>query len=174
MKLTKLSKFALIAVALAAVQGCQSSVVETQSSKPMVLGYASEASMIRPQVKAKPGSLADRVVAHASEHGVPVRLALAVVRIESNFDQRATGRAGEVGLMQIKHATARSMGYTGSRSALYNPDTNLRYGMKYLAKAYQMAGRDLCGTILRYNAGHYAKRMNKRSAAYCAKVRGMM
>lgn len=172
MKLTKLSKFALVGAALAVVQGCQSGAVETVSSNTVVLGYASDASTMRPKVKA--GSLADRVVQHAAEHGVPAKLALAVVRIESNFDQSATGRAGEVGLMQIKHATARSMGYSGTRSALYQPDNNLRYGMKYLAKAYQMAGRDLCGTILRYNAGHYAKRMNKRSAAYCAKVRGMM
>ena len=73
--------------------------------------------------------------------------------------------------MQIKPATARDMGFRGSTSALFDPDTNLRWGMKYLGKAYKLGGGDTCGTILRYNAGHGAKRMNKISAAYCAKVK---
>ena len=73
--------------------------------------------------------------------------------------------------MQIKPATARMMGYSGSAKGLYDPETNIRYGMKYLAKAHQLGGGDTCGTILRYNAGHGAKRMNKISAAYCAKVK---
>jgi soluble lytic murein transglycosylase-like protein len=43
--------------------------------------------------------------------------------------------------------------------------------MKYLAKAHELAGGDTCGTILRYNAGHGARRMNPVSAAYCSKVK---
>lgn len=108
---------------------------------------------------------------YATEHGVPVALAHAVVRVESNYRPNARGRAGEIGLMQIKPATARMMGYSGSAKGLYDPATNLRYGMKYLAKARQLGGGDTCGTILRYNAGHAAKRMNRVSAAYCAKVK---
>jgi soluble lytic murein transglycosylase-like protein len=46
--------------------------------------------------------------------------------------------------------------------------------MKYLAKAHALGGGDTCGTILRYNAGHGAKRMNKVSAAYCARVKRHM
>jgi soluble lytic murein transglycosylase-like protein len=63
------------------------------------------------------------------------------------------------------------MGFTGSAKALYDPATNLRWGMKYLGKAHQLGGGETCGTILRYNAGHGAKRMNKISAAYCGKVK---
>ena len=107
----------------------------------------------------------------ATEHGVPVALATAVIRVESNFRADARGAAGEVGLMQIKPSTARMMGYSGSTKNLYNPDTNIRYGMMYLAKARELGGGDTCGTILRYNAGHAATRMNKISAAYCAKVK---
>ncbi len=76
--------------------------------------------------------------------------------------------------MQIKPATARGMGYKGSTKALYNPENNIEFGMRYLAGAYKRAGGDLCGTILRYNAGHYAKRMNKRSASYCKRVKDIM
>jgi soluble lytic murein transglycosylase-like protein len=116
----------------------------------------------------------DIITRYATQHGVPVQLAKAVVRIESNFKPNARGRAGEIGLMQIKPATARGIGFTGNAQALYDPETNIRYGMKYLAKAHQLAGGDLCGTILRYNAGHGARRMNPISANYCRKVQRIM
>lgn len=110
----------------------------------------------------------------AAKHGVPEKIAKAVVEVESNFNPRARGSAGEVGLMQIKPATARGIGYRGSTKSLYDPATNLEWGMKYLAGAHKRAGGDLCGTILRYNAGHYAKRMNPVSRRYCSKVKQLM
>lgn len=117
------------------------------------------------------GAYSALISKYAAAHGVPVALATAVVRIESNFRPNARGGAGEVGLMQIKPATARAMGYSGSTKGLYDPATNIRFGMKYLGMAHQLGGGDTCGTILRYNAGHGAKRMNKVSSAYCAKVK---
>ena len=75
--------------------------------------------------------------------------------------------------MQIKPATARAIGYKGSTKALYDPETNLRWGMKYLGDAHKLGGTT-CGTILKYNAGHYAKRMNKISARYCGRVEQIM
>lgn len=117
----------------------------------------------------------DAIIAkYAAEHKIPLALAHGVVRTESNYRPNARGRAGEVGLMQIKPATARGMGYSGSAKGLYDPETNIRWGMKYLAGAHRLGGGDICGTLLRYNAGHGAKRMNKTSAAYCAKVKGNM
>ncbi len=107
---------------------------------------------------------------HAGANAVPLELALAVIEIESGFNPRARGRAGEVGLMQIKPRTARGLGYRGSASGLYEADVNLRWGMIYLGRARQLAGGDICGTILRYNAGHGARRMNRVSRAYCGKV----
>lgn len=111
------------------------------------------------------------IMKHASANGVPVNLARAIIRIESNFRADARGRAGEVGLMQIKPATARSMGYGGSVKGLYNPETNIKYGMKYLGMAQKLGGGSVCGTVLKYNAGHGAKRMNRISSAYCSKVK---
>lgn len=107
----------------------------------------------------------------AKKHGVPEKIALAVVQVESNFNPKARGGAGEIGLMQIKPATARGMGYRGSAKGLYDPTTNLEWGMRYLAGAHKRASGEVCGTILRYNAGHYAKRMNPVSRRYCQKVK---
>ncbi|MCB2400790.1 lytic transglycosylase domain-containing protein [Rhizobium ruizarguesonis] len=111
---------------------------------------------------------------YAAQYNVPVALAQAVVRVESNFNPNARGSAGEVGLMQIKPATARMMGYSGSRKGLFDPETNIKYGMKYLAAAHQLGGGQTCNTILKYNAGHAATRMNPVSKTYCGKVLAML
>lgn len=108
---------------------------------------------------------------HAASNGVPVSLAKAVIMIESSFRSNQVGSAGEIGLMQIKPSTARMMGYSGSIKGLHDPETNIKYGMKYLAMAQNLGGGTTCGTILKYNAGHGAKRMNPISAAYCGKVK---
>ncbi len=63
------------------------------------------------------------------------------------------------------------MGYTGSTNGLFDPETNIKFGMKYLGKAQKLGGGTTCGTILKYNAGHAAKRMNPVSPAYCNKVK---
>lgn len=108
---------------------------------------------------------------YATSYGVPVSLAHAVIRVESNYRANSRGAAGEIGLMQIKPATARMMGYSGNANGLFNPETNIKFGMKYLAKAHELGGGTTCGTILKYNAGHGAKRMNPISSAYCSKVK---
>ena len=114
------------------------------------------------------------IKSYAKQYGVPVDLAHAVVKVESNFNPKARGSAGEIGLMQIKPATARMMGYSGSSKGLYDPETNIKFGMKYLAMAHELSGGTTCGTILKYNAGHGAKRMNPVSKRYCGKVQDII
>ena len=67
-----------------------------------------------------------------------------------------------------------SKGEVLTRPELFDPETNIKYGMKYLGKAQKLGNGTTCGTILKYNAGHGAKRMNPVSANYCAKVRRHM
>lgn len=107
------------------------------------------------------------IAQHARTNNIPFELALAVVRTEIRFDAQATGQAGEIGLMQIKLATARGMGYKGSARGLYRPDINLRWGMKYLGKARKLAGGSECGMLSKYNGGHGTKRLIR---GYCKKV----
>ncbi|GAA5106511.1 lytic transglycosylase domain-containing protein [Bartonella jaculi] len=107
----------------------------------------------------------------ANKYNVPVNLAHAVVRVESDYKAHIKGAAGEIGLMQIKPSTARGLGFKGSIQDLYDPATNLEYGMRYLARAYKLSGGNTCGTVLKYNAGHAAKKMNSISEKYCSKVK---
>lgn len=111
---------------------------------------------------------------HAAAYGIPAEFARAIVQVESNWNPRLTGAAGEVGLMQIKYETARHLGYAGSREALYEPATNVNWGMKYLAGAWKLAGGDYCGTVLRYQGGHGAKTMTGAARTYCSRLRKAM
>ena len=120
------------------------------------------------------GKLHGQIARYARAEGVPVALAHAIIKVESNYRVNARGSVGEIGLMQIRLQTARLMGYRGSAKNLYNPSVNLKWGMKYLGKARKLAKGNMCGTILRYNAGHGAKRMNKVSANYCGKVKSIL
>lgn len=135
---------------------------------------ASRRSAAAPALAGKRSRYDAIIARHAAAHGVPLALAHAVIGIESNYRANARGRAGEIGLMQIKPATARGLGFAGTVEALYSPETNLRYGMKYLAEAHRLGGGDICRTVLKYNAGHGARRMNRRSSAYCAEVKRRM
>jgi len=116
-------------------------------------------------------ALVDR---EAAALGIPIALARAVVKVESQWNPKETGTVGEVGLMQIKHSTARLLGFSGSRAELYDPKTNVRWGMKYLAGAYQLAGGNVCKTALKYQGGHKATRMTGIASRYCSKLRTYM
>lgn len=107
------------------------------------------------------------IAKHARANGIPVEIAHAVVRHESGYNARATGRAGEVGLMQIKLQTARGIGYKGTRQQLYDPETNITWGMKYLGEARRLAGGDECGMLSRYNGGLATK---KKIRSYCRNI----
>ena len=123
---------------------------------------------------ASSGQYSAIVARYAASYGVPVSLANAVITIESNYRPNMVGSAGEIGLMQIKPTTAKLMGYSGSAKGLYDPETNIKFGMKYLAMAQELGGGATCNTILKYNAGHAATRMNPISQQYCGKVLALL
>ena len=82
--------------------------------------------------------------------GLPLRLAAAVVTVESGWRVNARGSSGERGLMQLMPATARMM---GARGNLYNPRINMRAGTKYLNWCYRRARKNIAVTIGCYNRG---------------------
>lgn len=90
----------------------------------------------------------------AKASGVPSSFIHKVIKRESNYNPNAKGGSA-LGLMQIKHATARGMGYRGDAAGLYDPATNLRYGIAYLAGAYRTAKGDLTQAYTYYNRGYY-------------------
>ena len=81
----------------------------------------------------------------------------ATVFVESSFNPKARGKDKKgtgfsYGLMQIKFDTAKSMGYTGKIVGLYDPETNLKYSIKYLHQCYLWTGNIWHG-LDAYNRG---------------------
>jgi soluble lytic murein transglycosylase-like protein len=104
--------------------------------------------------------LAQLTARHAGEYQVPEELVYRVIERESGFDPKLHHRA-YWGLMQISGATARSMGYRGPLAGLLDADTNLSYGMPYLANAYIVAHGDQRRAIMLYSRGYYLEAKRK-------------
>jgi len=94
------------------------------------------------------------IVQYATLYEVPVELVRRVVERESNYFPGAYHN-GHWGLMQIKHATARGMGYRGTAKGLLDAETNLKYAVKYLRGAYLVADGDHDLAVRYYARGYY-------------------
>lgn len=103
------------------------------------------------------------VASHARANNVPEALVHRVIVRESKYHAGLVGRGGTIGLMQIKLPTARGLGYTGDAAGLRDPDTNLAWGVKYLAGAYRAANGDHNRAVRYYAGGYYyaAKRQRQ-------------
>jgi Transglycosylase SLT domain len=115
---------------------------------PALLSLASEA-------QAQDRAHYEKMIAkHAKANLVPEALVHRLIVRESKYNPELIGHGRTIGLMQIKLATAKGVGYTGDADGLRDPETNLTYGVKYLAGAYRAAGGDYDRAI-RYFAGGY-------------------
>ena len=117
---------------------------------------AMAASLSSPDARAQSRAQYETMVAaHARANNVPEALVHRVIVRESKYHPHLVGRGGTIGLMQIKLATARGMGYTGDAAGLRDPDTNLAWGIKYLAGAYRAANSDHGRAVRYYASGYY-------------------
>lgn len=130
--------------------GWQSPVSASMSANLIERGYARRAA------RAHDSALDAMIARHAAANGVPVELVRRVVTRESGFNPRASNR-GNLGLMQIRYATARSMGYSGSPGGLLDAETNLTYAVKYLAGAYHAAGGNEGRAVALYASGYHGR-----------------
>jgi soluble lytic murein transglycosylase-like protein len=108
------------------------------------------------------GSLDALIAKHAAANNVPEDLVRRVIKRESGGNARAVSK-GNFGLMQIKLATARGLGYHGTAAGLLDADTNMTYAVKYLAGAYRVAGGNHGRAVHYYASGYY----------YAAKQKGL-
>jgi hypothetical protein len=115
------------------------------------------ASAPRARTAAVRNTALDTMIArHAAANGLPVALVHRVVKRESGYNPRAS-HAGNFGLMQIRYATARGIGYTGSAAGLLDPEVNLTYAVKYLAGAWRAAGGNASRAVSLYASGYHGR-----------------
>jgi soluble lytic murein transglycosylase-like protein len=100
------------------------------------------------------------VAQHAKAHGIPETLIHRIIKRESGYNPLASNR-GNLGLMQIRYATARGMGYRGAVSGLLDANTNLTYAVPYLANAYRVSGGNPDRAVALYAGGYYYEAKRK-------------
>ena len=92
-----------------------------------------------------------------------------IIRQESLFNARALSPAGARGLMQIMPATGKKL-YSKTKlkkpfetDALFDPDMNIRLGVKYVSQLNKRFGNNGMYILISYNAGpHILKKWLKR------------
>lgn len=101
-----------------------------------------------------PRTFSDEVGAYAFEFGVDANFVFAVIKQESNFDERAVSKKGARGLMQIMPSTERYIAKKLGEEHydIYDPETNIRFGAWYLGYLYYRFGSYELAAVA-YNAG---------------------
>ncbi len=100
-----------------------------------------------------PAALSGTIIDVARAEGIDPELAFRLVKLESDFNSRATSPVGAVGLTQVMPSTARfyQKGITTQR--LYDPNVNLRVGFRYLRELVREYHGDMNTALLVYNRG---------------------
>ncbi|MEG3619785.1 lytic transglycosylase domain-containing protein [Magnetovibrio sp. PR-2] len=92
------------------------------------------------------------VIEEAKESRVPPALALAVAKIESDFQERALSTAGARGVMQIMPQTAQGV-FGVHKDDLWDPRLNIQLGIEYLEQLYDQYGGRWDLALSHYNGG---------------------
>jgi hypothetical protein len=101
-----------------------------------------------------PADMAARIEDIARAEDIDPDLAFGLVRAESEFNQRARSSVGAVGLTQLMPSTAKYFHVYGTnRHNLYDRDTNLIIGFRYLRTLIDKYDGNVNLALLAYNRG---------------------
>jgi len=91
----------------------------------------------------------ESIARHCQEYGMDCKLVAAVIKVESNFNPRAVSPKGACGLMQLMPSVQKDEGVSDP----FDPEQNLRAGIRYLKKMLEACQGDLGLALAAYNAG---------------------
>lgn len=97
--------------------------------------------------------LAGDVERFAVAEGIDPDLAFRLVQVESGFNERAVSSAGALGLTQLMPATAASLQPGITREQIFDRETNLRLGFRYLHWLLRLYDGRLDEALHAYNRG---------------------
>jgi soluble lytic murein transglycosylase-like protein len=100
-----------------------------------------------------PADLATVIYDVALSEGIDPGLAFRLVKVESGFTQRAKSRVGAIGFTQVLPSTARLYEPGLTAEQLYDRDTNLRIGFRYLRDLLDRYPSNMSLALLAYNRG---------------------
>ena len=100
-----------------------------------------------------PADLATAIYDVALSEGIDPGLSFRLVKVESGFTQRAKSRAGAIGFTQVLPSTARLYEPGLTTEQLFDRDTNLRIGFRYLRDLLDRYPSNMSLALLAYNRG---------------------
>lgn len=100
-----------------------------------------------------PAGLAANIYDVALAEGLEPDLAFRLIGVESSFRRTAISEAGAIGYTQIKPSTAYWLDPTVTREQLFETETNLRLGFRYLSLMLEEHDQDMRMALLSYNRG---------------------
>ena len=171
-------------VAAAAVLVAERQQEANASGTSFSLGRSADAQRLRDSLDAAKGELdlvraeldrAKRVISYSSRfrigadlagaiydialaEGIEPELGFRVVKVESQFNERAVSPVGAVGLLQVMPHTAKYFSKSVTKETLFDRDTNLRIGFRYLRTLIREHRGDVNLALLVYNRGPEAVR----------------
>jgi len=92
------------------------------------------------------------IVNEANRQGLEPALALAIAKVESDFNEKAISHAGAKGVMQIMPATAEQV-FGVSRYKLYNANVNIALGIKFIKQLINRYDQRVDIALSHYNGG---------------------
>lgn len=94
---------------------------------------------------------------YCCKYEVDVNFVYAVIKAESNFNEKAVSDKGAIGLMQIMPSTAKyiavKIGESPENLDLFDSELNLKYGIWYISYLNKIFNNDRMLVAAAYNAG---------------------
>jgi hypothetical protein len=91
----------------------------------------------------------DIIARECQKEGLDVKLVIAVIKVESNFNPNAVSPKGAKGLMQLMPSVQKDEGV----KKIFDPKENIGAGVRYLKKLLDACSGDLGLALAAYNAG---------------------
>lgn len=114
----------------------------------------------------KARSIVDAAIRSAETHQLEPELLLAIIAVESTFNERAVSRVGARGLMQVMPGPhSDKVREIGGRQALFDPSKNIHTGAQILVEYMSNQSGNLRRALLRYNGS-----LNRPRSSYPDKV----
>lgn len=110
----------------------------------IAIGFTAEFAKEKFETATHPKEYSEFVEKYSKMYKVPESVCYSVIKCESSFDSAAVSSSGAVGLMQIMPTTFEYLctlvGEKHETGLLYDPETNIRFGIFYLSVLYERFG----------------------------------
>ena len=104
-----------------------------------------------------PQKYEDLVYEYSAQLGIDPMLTFAIIKTESNFEEKTQSKSGAIGLMQLMESTAKEqakkLNIPYQKELLYDPEMNLKLGLTYFNTLLDYFEQHYILAFASYNAG---------------------